>query len=896
MKYWSYEQFRDWMNWNHHIQLSKSNAAADRREGIMDGNKIRTVFYNYGSIGRPNSEPSIEWPKGSNHGYAYEFGPIIGAQVVDVHGDTIPVFSEALIDGGDRAPSGKVWGWQPLPMSLNASASTPAMSNDPSTWPQYTNPDNPFYNPNATSDKDRFLWPGVDDTLGHVSADLESFWLMDDRDNDEFEYYPFVNDSTRRGLGIQLSCRLMQFSASLSEDIIFYIIKIKNVSDKPLNKMVVGMFGDPHIGGPGDFSDDFAGFDKDINMVYSWDATGSSNDYGIPWSDLGWLGFKFLESPTDASGQQLGLTSMSAPVYGSTGGSPSLDDIMWENLRPGQSTTIKQNSDNVFLFGSGYFSLQPGQTQRFSVAILLGHGQDDLFANAEIAQEIYDLNYKFTKAPTPPKLTVVPGDKKVDLYWDAGSEESYDGFFNSYDFEGYKIYRSTNGGQTWGQPITDAFGNVRRFKPMAQYDLIDGKKGFFPKEQYGTHFYLGKDSGLKHTFVDSNLINGVTYSYTVTAYDSGYASLGVQPAESNIVDGQNKIDVKPIASSAGYKDAYTSIEHNTGFSTSQISFNILNPKVINNKDYQINFTEINNKTNFNIIDEQSGDTVISKSNKINGETLIFDGLIGSVSNEKTIKIINASTGWSSGSQSTLNTEITLFTGGVRYPRDLEIQFFDTISDTSLFFNIPVKFQIWDVNENKKIDLILLDKDHNSILSLGDEIIPAVQLANASQAKATWQITLLAPATGDTIMPIAGDVYKISVTKPLEPIDNYKITTFNPTVDINKAKKDLLEKVAVIPNPYIVSSSFEVPPPSVFSAGRGERRIYFMHLPNDCTIRIYTLNGELIRTIEHHTSIFDGSEPWDLTTYEGLEIAYGIYVYHIDAGKIGTKVGKFAVIK
>ncbi len=897
MKYWSYEQFRQWLEWSHHVQLTKSNSASDRREGIMDGNKIRTVFYNYGSIGRPNTEPSIEWPKGSHHGYAYEFGPIIGAQVVDVHGDTIPVFSDALIDGGDRAPSGKVWGWQPLPQALNSAASTPAMSNDPSTWPQRQDVDNPFYNPNATSDKDRFLWPGVDDTLGHISADLESYWVMDDRDNDEFEYYPFINDSSRRGLGVQLNCRLMQFSASLAEDILFYIIEIKNVSDKPLDKVVVGMFGDPHIGGPGDFSDDFAGFEKDINMVYSWDAEGSGNDYGIPWTDLGWLGFKFLESPVDGNGNQLGLTSMSAPVYASTGGSPSLDDIMWENLRPGQFTGIKQNSDNVFLFGSGYFSLQPGQSQRFSVAILLGQGKDDLFANAEIAQEIYDLNYKFTKAPNPPKVTAVPGDGKVTLYWDTEAERSYDDFFKAYDFEGYKVYRSTNGGQTWGQPITDADGNVRHYKPLTQYDRIDGKKGYFPKEQYGTHFNLGKDTGLKHTFIDSNLINGVTYSYAVTAYDSGYATLGVQPAESNIVSSVNMIDVKPIAKAAGYQDAAIAVEHLPGgFSTGSMEFSVLDPMVVKDNSYDIKFNDSGNNVRVNIINEQSGDTVIADSPKINGEPLMFDGLIGSINNEKEIKVVDEKTGWSAGSKTTIRGETTLFAGGIRYPRDLEIRFFDQPVDTSLFFNTIVKFQVWNINENKKIKFIFLDKDHSADLSPGDEIVPAVTVEGSSQPKATWQIKLLAPATGDTILPAAGDVYQIFVTKPFEAIDSYKLTTSAAKTDDKQIKEHDLDKITVVPNPYVVSSSFEVPPPSVFSAGRGERRLYFMHLPSKCVIRIYTLNGELIKTIEHNTSIFDGSEPWDLVTYEGLEIAYGIYVYHVDAGNLGTKIGKFAVIK
>ncbi len=57
-----------------------------------------------------------------------------------------------------------------------------------------------------------------------------------------------------------------------------------------------------------------------------------------------------------------------------------------------------------------------------------------------------------------------------------------------------------------------------------------------------------------------------------------------------------------------------------------------------------------------------------------------------------------------------------------------------------------------------------------------------------------------------------------------------------------------------------------------------------------------MNGELIRVLEHNSSLLNGTEPWDLLTDEGLDIAYGVYIYHIDAGEYGEKTGKFAIIK
>jgi hypothetical protein len=101
-------------------------------------------------------------------------------------------------------------------------------------------------------------------------------------------------------------------------------------------------------------------------------------------------------------------------------------------------------------------------------------------------------------------------------------------------------------------------------------------------------------------------------------------------------------------------------------------------------------------------------------------------------------------------------------------------------------------------------------------------------------------------------------------------------------------------IKVVPNPYIAGASWE--PRMVFGAGRGERKIDFIHLPQKCTIRVFTLAGKLVKLIEHDSSVLDGSESWNLVSDDGMDIAYGMYVYHVDAPGIGTYLDKFAVIK
>jgi hypothetical protein len=105
----------------------------------------------------------------------------------------------------------------------------------------------------------------------------------------------------------------------------------------------------------------------------------------------------------------------------------------------------------------------------------------------------------------------------------------------------------------------------------------------------------------------------------------------------------------------------------------------------------------------------------------------------------------------------------------------------------------------------------------------------------------------------------------------------------------------LDNIAAVPNPYVVTNSLEQLDHQN-PRDRGPRRMYFNHLPMECMIRVYTITGELVKTISHNSSMDDGKEYWDLTTDDNFPIAFGVYVYHVDAGEIGEKIGRFAVIK
>jgi len=65
-------EWQAYWDWQKSLRKQLLGSHDQRKEGTHDGNQIVTLFYNYGSIGKPNTEPSLVWPKASQHGYGFE--------------------------------------------------------------------------------------------------------------------------------------------------------------------------------------------------------------------------------------------------------------------------------------------------------------------------------------------------------------------------------------------------------------------------------------------------------------------------------------------------------------------------------------------------------------------------------------------------------------------------------------------------------------------------------------------------------------------------------------------------------------------------------------------------------------------------------------------------------
>ena len=108
-------------------------------------------------------------------------------------------------------------------------------------------------------------------------------------------------------------------------------------------------------------------------------------------------------------------------------------------------------------------------------------------------------------------------------------------------------------------------------------------------------------------------------------------------------------------------------------------------------------------------------------------------------------------------------------------------------------------------------------------------------------------------------------------------------------------------VVVYPNPYRADGQYRA---NGFE-GQGlehlpderVRALHFTNLPNKCIIRIFTIDGDLVREIDHNCESSDPQcmhDQWDLITRNTQAAVSGIYYFSIESS-FGNQIGKFVLI-
>ncbi|MDA3860836.1 MAG: hypothetical protein PF445_06390 [Melioribacteraceae bacterium] len=771
-------------------------------------------------------------------------------------------------------------------------------------------------------------------------------------------------------------------------------------------------------------------------------------DYNIgePVSDeriagLKWAGSELNFGLRDISeSDQIGLSSFHAAAYtNSDPNVPRNDPLMWQWLSSDSISAdqelLSTAGDNIFNFGTGPLSLEVGESQRFSMAILFGNNVDHLLLNAETSTRILESDYRFAKPPNKPNLSVVPGDGRVTLYWDDYAEESFDPFIRTFDFQGYKIYRSRDPNFGDVKTITDGFGNPFLGEGIAQFDVIDSLKGFHPVEFLGRgiKYNVGTNSGLVHEYVDTLVTNGITYYYALAAYDGGSVKFDIPPTETQtIIDvdpitGEMTFDVNtamavPMGNVSGFVDAEAGVggipDQLIGNSTGDMVIKIMQPQDVDDKLYSIEFSDADRYSVFDStgfkdgftskdtvfvdlvkqnIKESSfvltdaGGNVIDKSKyiikadegKIRGNNPddlpageaftaeyrffpvfnstkidssdanpVFDGMRLFVKNHN-LNLSQKKSDWDDNATSNVVDSVLWSTSNadyigtphVQYRADWEVTWLD-LADTAAdgswngdsVLAVPsmsvgtVPFNIINLSEVDSLGNYIkanymLDETKDPTLAnkkwdWGEGLIIRPTLPGGA-SEVSYLLRFSFPDTTnyvavdtvwfykdpedttdfvvnyvdttitkiDAVLPVAGDRYYVRTDKPFEAGDKYSYSSTAAEIDLSKVSASL-EDIKVVPNPYVAYSMTEEP--GRLPEQRGGREVQFRNLPEECTIRIYTITGELVQEI--YKNDLTSYAAWDLLSFEGHRIAYGVYIYHVEVPNVGEKIGRIGVIK
>jgi hypothetical protein len=888
------------------LVLYKTSNILDRAAGIHNASNIGLFFENRGKL-YPRTltqGPSGEYPINSAHHYIYRLNPMVA-------------FPNNVIQGRFTTDEE----WEAAHGYHNTDSAQIAFSDKPYSW-------------NKTMG-----WP-VKDVNGKpvIKSDQDSYCVYNDSGN------------TKQILGIQINQTGYAYGIKFAQNMIFYKFEIINKSNNSYTGMYFDMYMDEDVGdasgGSPEYEDDLVGIDTTRNLAYMYDSKGYSLDWN---SKTGFMGVAFLKTP-QVNGKELGMTDCHYMVYdydvdidtvqyGYMSGNRSLYNsslsTKYFHVASGQNIHFDDPSqlpatggDLLYNMSSGPYDINPNDTLTFYTALIAGDDIAGLNNSYLQAKNTLVANFELPKAPDRPTLAGVPGDQKAILYWDNAAELSIDSFTGEADFEGYRIYRSKDKGVTWDK--------------IADFDKKNS---------------IGNNTGIQYSLIDSNVINGFEYWYSITAYDRGSDLVpSLESPIGNNLQSVNTVSVIPRSNAIGREpvSAVSVLHYGAGISNYSLNVDPIDKESLAGNLYDAGFSylilkEIGNlKTavSLHITDSSLTKpyrygisfitaTSVNLVNLTTGEIIGKTGL-GYPSGGRTFVL--STEGFSvtltddpaapsqyrpeAGDLITINFAVNVVKNNadsVLSLRPFEIGQKQAIDDGVIFSLAPPQIiqNISRVGGTDNLDLTF-SVDNSSLIINETYLISTTGYGSDSTGEGFINL-LIRNSHGDTVAvtdslydqntftfgglsgtvkfnsktpPKAGNLFSVQTIKPVLPniLDKYKFAIKGSAINTVRQTCEM-NKIRVVPNPYIVSSLYE----SELGELRLEplRQIQFINLPANCTIYIFTVAADLVKTLYHNSQ--GGTEVWDLRTESGREVAPGVYIYAVKTDQ-RQYMERFAIIK
>jgi hypothetical protein len=330
-----------------------------------------------------------------------------------------------------------------------------------------------------------------------VYSDIYPSWL-DSEDGDGFT-----------PLGVRVVQHSYQWSENFADDFILFDYLVTNIGDDVLEEICLGTFFDFDAGhmtqsGNRRSEDDATYYIDSLQIAVGGDPDG---DDGL--LEAQWFGVKVVQTPMpDVQTTYKNFERLS-------GGDPVDNQAKYALMSSGERDPDGlDEGDWRFVMAFGPLGdLHPGETLPVTIAVVNGADVDAIARNARQAQGMFEADFRGPSSPSAPEFSLEGGDREVRIVWEFAPDAVYDGFVGRNDFEGFNVWKTTDG---------------FNFTLVASYDTPDNGIGYdvgWPEDMYedpdvpGLYHYACWDRGLP---------NGFPILYAVTAFDDGDNGDGFQ--------------------------------------------------------------------------------------------------------------------------------------------------------------------------------------------------------------------------------------------------------------------------------------------------------------------------------------------------------------------------------
>lgn len=589
---------------------------------------------------------------------------------------------------------------------------------------------------------------------------------------------------------------------------------------------------------------------------------------------------------------------------------------------------------------TGPFSMEPNEVQEAVVALCLGVGADRLASvtalrsTAKDAQDTYDNLFQVAQPPPAPAVVKAELDGQIVLTWGDATAVAKTESFGSrgYDFFGYRVY------QLKGQAL-DASS-----KQLGEYTLLNGVR----------RFYTATTDAIR----GGKLVNGVPYYFGVAALGKNPRPKEGDPeiisGSPTIVQ---VLPQSPAFGAAfGSKPLQTVTAKKVGAGDGSVAVRVIDPTVVETGDYSIQFNAagkyslFRGTTKIGDYDVATQSSILTNGIEATLSGISYDSPLDVLEAPTFTKVAGSGLAWNG-----TNTYFGFHTGmyqefaNVTTPKpasitqwDLELRFTGvpkdaakptdseivsggqfcsvwprdarSLADVSAFTPVNVRgpFEIWDVENNKQINYSVVDRNADALSPWGNTqttfnaytgtkwvrwpgrayitvnytpynaAAASTMRISPMDANSTWFLYFTVNGVWKT-----GDKALLKFSNPvLAGTDKYTFTLDGKSIS-KDAEKEQVKKVNVYPNPYFAFNRLET--------DRYNRYVTFNHLPEKATIRIFTITGQLVRTIVKNSK--SQFSVWNLTNDASLPVGSGIFVCYVDMPDLGaTKVLKLSVVQ